>query len=273
LYMTGAGIPGGNSIQIVALHQSVWNAGANGNWTESHWTNPQPPYPNYTTQAVVNTNYTVDVTSAQEADALVLSNGGKVAVGSTGSLAITQGATVSTGGVLSITSGSTLSATGVQLAGGTISGKGTLAPAVTLTAGGTLDAPLSGDTLNVSLTAGGTGNLTKTGQGTALIATDATYSGNTTISAGRLQLNGLNSALHAVTGAGELSLAASATATADSIAVGTLTIAAGSKITINPIAAGPLSESSKLSTVPEPSTFVILMLAGLGVMLYRKKMR
>ena len=264
---------GSGAIQIVALHQSKWNKNNNGLWTESTWTSNAPPVPNYTTQAIVDTPYTVDVTSAQEADSLALSGGGKVAIGSSGSLAITQGVTVSAGGTLSLASGSTLNATGIQLNGGTISGNTTLAQAVVLS-GGTLDAPSVSDILNVNLSTGGSGGLNKTGAGTAVILGNATYSGDTTIAAGCLQFKGLNSVLHAISGAGALSVGNGTTSSvlsADSIGVSTLTIAAGSTITINAIPGGPLSGGNSLAAVPEPSTIALLIGACLGMLFYCRR--
>ena len=273
LFMPTASISGGDSIQIVALHQSVWSAAGNGAWTDANWTNPQPPFPNYTTQAIVNTPYTVNVASAQEADTLTLSGGGKVSIGSTGSLAISNGVTVSGGGVLSLVSGAGLSATGIQLSGGVISGSGALGPFVTLS-GGTLNAPLGNDNLTLSLAAGGTGGLNKTGAGTATILSSASYTGNTSISAGRLQFNGPTSALHVVSGAGALGVGngtASSLLSADSINASSLTIAAGSMVTINPLAGGPLAASRSLAIVPEPSSIALLALAALGMFFYCRK--
>lgn len=126
------------SIHIVNLHQSVWNATHSGAWTDAHWTNPEPPYPNYTTQAIVNTNYTVDVTSAQEADSLALSNGGQVAISSAGSLALTTSATIGVGSTLQVAGGldaqnitvngnlNVVGSGSVDVASNTITGAGTL---------------------------------------------------------------------------------------------------------------------------------------------------
>jgi hypothetical protein len=89
-------------IHIVNLHQTIWNAGAGGAWTNSTWTDPSPPYPNYTCQAVVNTPYTVGVTTAQEANSLAISGGGKVAIGPAGSLLLTTDATIANGSNLQV---------------------------------------------------------------------------------------------------------------------------------------------------------------------------
>ena len=90
------------SIHIVNLHTTTWNATHSGAWTDTTWTDPQPPFPNYTAQAIVNTNYTVNVTSAQEANSLALSNGGQVAISSAGSLLLTTNATIANGSNLQV---------------------------------------------------------------------------------------------------------------------------------------------------------------------------
>ena len=197
-----------------------------------------------------------------------------MAISSTGSLAITNSVSVSAGGVLSIAPGSGLSASGIQLAGGTLTGSGTLAPTVTLSGGGTLDTPGGSDNLMLSFAAGGTGGLSKTGSGTATLLNNATYAGDTSIAAGRLQVNGLSSTLHSVSGAGALVVGDGATAsilTADSINIGTLTLGIGSRVVIAPLPGGPQAGSTSLTTVPEPSTIILLIAAGLGMLFYCKK--
>ncbi|MGD0655261.1 MAG: autotransporter-associated beta strand repeat-containing protein [Thermoguttaceae bacterium] len=252
-------------IHIVSLHETKWNAGANGAWTDSTWTSSAPPYPNYTCQAIVDTSYTVSVASAQEADSLAISGGGKVAIGSSGGLTVTNNVTVSTGGTLAVASGAALSAAGIQLDGGTLSGTGTITPAVSLN-GGTLNTPNLSDNMVLSAAVTGTGGLTKTGSGTVTLSGNATYAGDTAIAAGRLQLNGLSSTLHSVTGAGTLGVGngiTSSTVTADSIQVDTLSIGAGSTFAINAVSGG-----DSLASVPEPSTIVLLIAAALGILSY-----
>jgi hypothetical protein len=98
-----ASFPTGTAyIHIVNLHQTIWNAGASGAWTNATWTDPQPPFPNYTCQAVVNTAYTVNVASAQEANSLAISGGGNVAIDSAGSLSLTTDATIANGSNLQV---------------------------------------------------------------------------------------------------------------------------------------------------------------------------
>ncbi|MGD0384423.1 MAG: PEP-CTERM sorting domain-containing protein, partial [Thermoguttaceae bacterium] len=91
---------------------------------------------------------------------------------------------------------------------------------------------------------------------------------------GRLQLNGLNSTLHSITGAGTLGVGNGVTSsivTADSIQVGTLSIGAGTTLTINALSGGPQSGGDSLASVPEPSTVVLLIAAALGVFLYLRR--
>lgn len=267
-------------IVIVDLHDMVWNKLADGVWTEHTWTNNTiTPYPNYTANAFVNTAYTVSVNDAQEANTLTLSGGGKVSIGSAGSLAVTGAVNINLGGTLAIVAGAGLSASGINLSGGTISGSGTVMPVVTL-AGGTLDAPNASDTLLILNGLTGTGGMTKSGPGTVAIIGDATYDGDTNISGGLLQLEGgLHSghtlgafdSLHAISGAGSLSvgvwLGSDVMLTADSISVNTLTIGAGSTVIIRALPGGPTAGDGGIVGVPEPSVAVLLIAAAVGLLL------
>lgn len=94
--------PNDGWIKIVSLHDSIWNAAANGNWTDPSWTNPEPPFPNYTTNAIINTAHTVTVAGYQEANSLSLSNNGQLLVGAGGSLLLTAGLNIGAGANLQI---------------------------------------------------------------------------------------------------------------------------------------------------------------------------
>jgi autotransporter-associated beta strand protein len=244
-------------IYIVGLHDMVWNAPNNGNWTDTTWTGSLPPYPNYTARAFVNTNYAVQVDSPQEANQLTLSGGGRVAIGSAGSLAVTTSVNVNAGGTLSLTSGAGLSASGINVAGGTLSGSGTVVPTVTLSAGGSLAAPALSDTLTIQNTLGGSGGLTKKGLGTVTLKGNAAYTGSTSILDGLLQLQGTTSTLGTISGFGSLSVGGitPSSLTCTSISVNTLTIGSGFKAT-------SASAEHLSSPVPEPSAFVLLTLAA-----------
>ncbi len=149
-------------IHIVNLHQTIWNAGASGAWTNATWTDPSPPFPNYTCQAVVNTPYTVNVSSAQEANSLAISGGGKVAIGSAGSLSLTTDATIANGSNLQVNG--TLNAQNVSLNG-----------SLTFSLGG------SAQLANIS----GTGTLgVGDGLASSLLTADSIQTGVLTIAAG-----------------------------------------------------------------------------------------
>ncbi len=267
----GEGGPTINAGQIVIVdkHDMVWNKSDNGIWTEATWTGSPPPYPNYTAGAVVNTPYNVAVNNAQEADKLTLSGGGRIAIGSAGSLAVTTDLNINAGGTLAVVSGAGLSAAGINLSGGKISGSGTIGPAVTL-AGGTLDAPSASDVLTLNNPLGGTGGLVKSGSGTVILKGNATYAGSTSITGGLMQLQGAASSLHDISGGGGLSVggASASTLTADSIFAATLTVGAGSTVTIRPLSGGPLAGGIQLVSVPEPSTVILLAIAGMFLGFY-----
>jgi hypothetical protein len=89
-------------IQIVSLHDMKWNAASNGNWTDASWSSSAPPVPNYTANAVVDTPYMVHVGSAEEANAVALSKGGKLSIDSSGSLAVSSDVTVASGSSLHV---------------------------------------------------------------------------------------------------------------------------------------------------------------------------
>ena len=101
------------------------------------------------------------------------------------------------------------------------------------------------------------GGLTKLGAGTLLLTAKPTYAGNTDIQDGTLQFaTSVPVTLTTVTGSssGTLSVCDGTTLTATSIHVGTLSIG-GAPIVIAAAAA-----------VPEPSTMILLVLAGIGLL-------
>ena len=111
------------------------------------------------------------------------------------------------------------------------------------------------------------GGLTKQGSGTLTITQDTTYTGNTTVSVGILDMLNINTPSATVTvegGGNEL--------TASSIVANTLTIGAGSTVVIKALPGGPMAASS-LSPVPEPSTLALLAMAALATLLaaWRKR--
>jgi autotransporter-associated beta strand protein len=102
----------------------------------------------------------------------------------------------------------------------------------------------------------GDGGLKKNGDGMLTLALDPTYNGDTVVNAGTLKVTNLN------TPSAEVYVATGGTLNAASIVADTLTIG------------GPASAASaSVAAVPEPGTFVLLALAGMGVLLavWRRK--
>jgi autotransporter-associated beta strand protein len=92
-----------------------------------------------------------------------------------------------------------------------------------------------------------------------------TYTGNTTVLAGTLDLTDLNTPAATVTvAAGDNALIA------QSITTNTLTIGAGAKVVIKPLPGGSLAGMNSLKGVPEPSTWAMLVLAAMGLSIYRR---
>jgi hypothetical protein len=120
---------------------------------------------------------------------------------------------------------------------------------------------------NLNVGSGIIGTVNVTGAGNLTVSGTTTLAGGSTVT---LDSTGILS-LKAVTGGatdtlvvGDSSGTYLATATADSVTVGTLTIGAGSTLTINALSGGP-SSGGALTAVPEPSTFVLLAIAALGL--------
>jgi autotransporter-associated beta strand protein len=108
------------------------------------------------------------------------------------------------------------------------------------------------------------GGLTKQGLGTLTIIQNATYTGNTTVNTGILDMLDIKTPNAAV------SVAANAELTASSVVADTLTIGAGGTVIIKALSGGPGSSSS-LSPVPEPSTLVLLAMAALATLVAARR--
>jgi autotransporter-associated beta strand protein len=182
------------------------------------------------------------------------------------------------------------------LAGITITNPGTgytAAPTFALVGGGIGNTGSIGGT--ATLVANASGGLTKLGAGTMTLTASSSYTGATTISNGVLELvsggdisasspistatsatfeiNGGDHTVGTISGTGTTSVL-SGSLTATSIVQGTLNIGFGTGDTLD-IATfdGGSTSGSSLTQVPEPATWTMLMLAAMGLGIYRHRNR
>jgi autotransporter-associated beta strand protein len=174
------------------------------------------------------------------------------------------GITTVNAGVLSISADenlgaapAALDAAHLVLNGGTLEATASLSTnanrGVKLTgAGGTIDVSDS-KVLTVIAPISGDAGLNKIGNGTLVLTSAPTYTGATVINSGilSLELNGASATMNSITGSGTLHVGGTTNLTAHSIAVDTLSIG-GATLAV--------------TAVPEPSSIVLLALAGLGAL-------
>jgi autotransporter-associated beta strand protein len=103
------------------------------------------------------------------------------------------------------------------------------------------------------------GGLIKSGAGTLTITQNATYTGNTTVSGGILDMLNIN------TPAATVSVVNNSALTANSIVADTLNIGSGGTGVVESLSGDSISSSS-LSPVPEPGTLVLLATAALATL-------
>ncbi len=150
-----------------------------------------------------------------------------------------------------------------------------------------LSGPLD-NTLGKKITVGGSGGVTFSGPqnhgaGAALEVLGGDNAGLVNLDSdgglnlaiannGMLNINADNSILQ-ITGTGMTAVASDQTLQATLIVQDSLSIAAGGMVIIAPIAGGPLAGLGSVSAVPEPSTWAMLMLAVMGLGIYRHRSR
>ena len=214
-WTTAAPTPG----TVVSIsHPDTWKDQTNGNWTDvSLWNGSLSSYPDYRADVTVDTAHTVDLSSDQTANSLTVSNGGRVAIASTGGLTITTDVNVSAGGRLEVSHDGSVVSHGMLTVGdgGTVALSGSTINVGALTTQG--NGNLTGGTLiagyfdlqsgTVSTHLSGAGGLGKTTGGTVALSGNNTYTGKTTVSGGVLEVL----APHALPDGGSLAIGANGT--------------------------------------------------------------
>jgi autotransporter-associated beta strand protein len=88
---------------------------------------------------------------------------------------------------------------------------------------------------------------------------------------GALNITSGSKTIAALSGTGSTTLSAGTQLTVTSIYQNTLTLGSGATLTIAPIPGGPLAGMDSISPVPEPSTWAMLMMAAMGLGIYRRR--
>ena len=142
---------------------------------------------------------------------------------------------------------------------------------------------------------GSGGSMAKSGSGTLTLSGSNTYTGGTTINGGVLELastsqiatssdistgliatfrvNGGTHTVINISGTGTTELIDQANLTVNSITQGTLSLDSGSTLTIVALPGGPLADLPPLTSVPEPSAFILLGISTLSMLAYSWRAR
>jgi len=232
------------SFTVVAPTTMTWTGNSGGNWTSAQWTNVGKPYPDSTTDAVVQTPYVVEVTSAQAANSLEISNGAEVSVGSGASLSVTSSTSVTSNGILAVDPNGAFSTGGTLTldSGGSLVGGPITAAAYELNAG------------EVSANLSGTGGLTKDTGGTTILSGSDTYAGSTLVNSGTLVATNAS----ALPNGTSLAIGAGGTFVFDPSQTASSVVAAGSVQS----AAASIAASAAIAAARAPATAPFAGFAG-----------
>ena len=150
------------SFDHVSAPPLIWNAGANGNWSDDSWTEALPVFPDDTVKSIVDTGFTVNVDGSRSTKQLTVENQGKIVIPTGNSLTVSGSlavAPVAAGFGLTLANNAVLSASNGSVDSASVSG----AVTVNVTgASGTLTIPSYTASAASSLSKGGAGMLALT---------------------------------------------------------------------------------------------------------------
>jgi autotransporter-associated beta strand protein len=266
----------------------LWSGAANNKWSNAaNWNSGQKPGSGHNIILNNNANANIDLDGNQNVASITIDGA------SAGAYTLNNNTLkLDAGGSVKVTNAVTTSQTlncKLALAGNGFFVNDSVAPGQKLNIAGDINSDALGGVQNLVLsgagdgiisgtvgdgTSGGILSLTKQGAGVWTLSNNTAYGGETIIEEGLLQLNGTVSDLHAISGDGNLGVGDGTNHSVlivDSIMGDTLNIAAGSELVIRPISGGLAAGSSNVTPVPEPSAFVLLGIAALGLFIWRMR--
>jgi autotransporter-associated beta strand protein len=187
----------------------------------------------------------------------------------------TKTVTIDSAGTLQFLKATNAMARHIDSNGGTISAssnntsstQNTVSGTVTVNSTTTVNANNAAGILSFTNLINGNGGLDKTGPGNVIITGVSAYNGDTAVDGGLLDMLDLNtpSATVSINNSGS-------TLSVESIVSNTLNMGSGTTLDIKPIAGG-YQAMGRISPVPEPATWAMLMLAAMGLGIYWRRTR
>ena len=184
------------------------------------------------------------------------------------------------GGAIQIASGATLTWAPTATGTGSTAFNGPL----TIQGGGTFDLNMGATVSSIQTVGPGASFVIAPSTTLNVGGSDPFTNGSTHMNVtnnGALNITSGSKTVAALSGTGNLTLSAGVNLTATSVAQNTITLGAGDTLTIAAIPGGPSAGGSinpipaggSISPVPEPSTWAMLMLAAMGLGIYRRRSR
>ena len=179
------------SFDNVSAPPLIWNAAANGNWSDDTWTEALPVFPDGTVKSRIDTGFTVTVDGSRSTQQLTLENQGKIIIPTGNSLPVSGSlsvAPVAAGSGVTLADDSLLSALSGSIDSASVSGDVTINVTGAL---GTLTIPSYIASAASSLSKGGAGMLALTNA--ANVPDPLANISSLTLGGGKLKLTGAES--------------------------------------------------------------------------------